>query len=195
MDPTDDELIARQDVRQAEAGAVLADLGVLALLNRVGRPIQTGSSALGLMVTRDIDVTTRCPSLDVAATFDLGRELATHPRVWRVTFRNDTGAWRTGDEYPDGLYWMVEYVADGGTAWKLDLWLIHEDTTQHDLEHMKTLPGRLDRERRAAILRIKEAIQEQPRRDPPIPSYRVYEAVLDHGVRTPEEFEEYLARR
>ena len=194
MDATDDDLLARQDARQAEAAAVLADLDVMALLGQVGRPVQVGSSALGLMVARDIDVTTLCPSLDVAPVFDLGRALATHPRVRRVTFRNDTGAWNTSPDYPDGLYWMVECLSEAGNAWKLDLWLIREGTTQFDLEHLRTLPARLDPERRAAILRIKEAIRDDPGH-PPGPSYRVYEAVLDHGVRTPAEFEAYLARR
>jgi len=197
MDPSDDELLARQDMRQADAAEVLADLGVMALLGRVGRPVQTGASALGLMVTRDIDVTTLCPSLDVAGAFDLGRTLVMHPRVQRVTFRNDTGAWNTDPRYPDGLYWMVEYVSEGGTAWKLDLWLIQEGTTQFDLEHLRTLPHRLDRERRAAILRIKEA--RQARGDsadaPRVPSFEIYEAVLDHGIRTPDEFQAYLDRR
>jgi hypothetical protein len=194
MDSTDKALLARQDGRQAAAVAVLADLGLMGLLRRVGRPVQTGSYALGLMVARDIDVTTLCPALHVAAVFDLGRTLATHPRVWRVTFRNDTGAWRTEGEYPDGLYWMVEYVADGGDAWKLDLWFIREGTTQFDLEHIRTLPARLDDERRAAILRIKEARRDSPGSES-MPSYRVYEAVLDHGIRTPDEFEAYLAAR
>ena len=194
MDQTDDELLARQDARQAEAAEVLADLDVMALLGRVGRPVQTGASALGLMLTLDIDITTLCPSLDVTDAFDLGRNLVVHPRVQRVTFRNDTGAWNTSPDYPDGLYWMVEYVSAGGTAWKLDLWLIKEGTTQFDLEHMRTLPHRLDRERRAAILRIKEARAANPDA-PKIPSFDIYEAVLDHDVRTPAEFEAYLDRR
>jgi hypothetical protein len=37
-----------------------------------------------------------------------------------------------------------------------------EGTTQHDLEHMKTLPGRLDDSTRAAILRIKSAVSDRP---------------------------------
>ena len=194
MGPSDEELLARQEERQAEAAAVLADLGVMVLLSRIGRPVQTGSAALGLMVARDIDVTTLCPSLDVAGSFDIGRTLAMHPRVQRVTFRNDTGRWNTDTRYPDGLYWMVDYVTEGGTAWKLDLWLIQEGTTQFDLEHVRTLPDRLDHERRAAILRIKEARHDRTDAARK-PSYEIYEAVLDHGIRTPDEFQAYLDRR
>ena len=126
-----------------QAASVLADLDLFALLRTVGHPTHTGSSALGLMVARDIDVTTVCPSIDPVPIFDLGRSLATHPRVRRVTFRDDTGRWNTGARYPDGLYWMVEYVADPDVEWKLDLWFLLDGTTQFDLEHMKTLPVRL----------------------------------------------------
>ena len=193
MDQSEEAVLARQAVRQAEAARVMEDLDVMTLMARVGRPVHTGSSALGLLVGRDIDVTTLCSSLDLGPAFEVGHALATHPRVHRLTFRNDTGAWNTSPEYPDGLYWLVDYVAETGESWTLDLWLIPEGTTQWDLEHMRTLPARLDAAQRATILRIKEARQNQTDL-PRVPSYRIYEAVLDHGVRTPAEFEAYLAR-
>ena len=189
---SDTELLARQDALQAQAASVLADLDLFALLRTVGQPTHTGSSALGLMVARDIDVTTVCPSLAPAPIFDLGRSLAIHPRVFRVTYRDDTGRWNTDPRYPDGLYWMVEYVADPNVEWKLDLWFLLEGTTQFDLEHMKTMPGRLTPELRATIIRIKEAVAADPS-SPKHPSYEIYEAVLDHGIRTSEEYMRYRA--
>jgi hypothetical protein len=194
---TDDDLLERQAALQARADEVVRDLDVLALAGTIGTPTRTGSSALGLMVGRDIDITT-VGDLDVGRVFALGQVLAAHPRVWRITFRNDTGRWnKETTRYPDGLYWLVEYVDEAGDAWKLDLWFLAEGTTQFDLEHMKTLPQRLTPEVRAAILRIKEDRQARaaPPAGPPMPSYEIYEAVLDHGVRTPGDFERYLAER
>jgi hypothetical protein len=190
---TDDELFARQAALQARADDVLRDLDVLALLRAVGTPTRTGSSVLGLMVARDIDITTVGPTLDVATIFPLGLSLAEHPRVWRVTFRNETGHWNTSADYVDGLYWLVECDDSAGDRWKLDLWFLLDGTTQYDLEHIQTLPGRLTPEARAAILRIKE---DRVARDvtPSIPSYTIYEAVLDHDVRTPAEFARHLAQ-
>ena len=190
----DIELFERQDALQVQAAAILTDLDAFALLRDVGQATQVGSSALGLMVARDIDITTLCPTLDPGPVFDLGRRLAVHPRVRRLTFRKDTGRWNTHPVYPDGIYWLVEYVADPDVAWTLDLWFLLEGTTQFDLGHVKTLPGRLTPETRAAILRIKEAVYadtSQPRG----PSYAIYEAVLDHGIRTPEAYERYRASR
>jgi hypothetical protein len=184
---TDEAVLARQEVLQTEAAAVLADLDVLALAGAVGRPVRVGGSALGLMVARDIDITTLCPRLEPAMVFDAMRPLVVHPRIRGLSFRKDTGRWHTDPRYPDGLYWRVEYATDAGVAWNLDLWFIHESATQFDLEHMKALPHRLTRESRVAILRIKEAVADAPPRER-VRSYEVYEAVLDHGVRTAEEF-------
>ena len=189
----DDDLLGRQDAIQAAAVAVLADLDLFAVVGAVGRPVQTGSSALGLMVARDIDVTTLCPTLEADGIFEVLRPLARHRHVRRLTFRNDTGRWKVNPAYPDGVYWMVEYVGDDGVEWKLDLWFIADHTTQFDLEHLRTLPPRLTHDARLAILRIKEARHHLDDTDRG-PSYRIYEAVLDHGVRTADDFKRYLER-
>jgi hypothetical protein len=189
-EPDDDDLLAREAALQDEAAAVLVDLDLLALIGPIGIPTQTGSSALGLMVARDIDVTTICPSLELDLVFELGRALARQPRVRRLSFRNDTGAWNVDPAYPDGLYWMVDYRTAAGADWNLDLWFLAEGTTQFDLEHLKTMPQQLRPHTRLAILRIKEACQG---RTPRVRSQRIYEAVLDHGIRTPDAFEGYLA--
>jgi len=191
MTMTDDELLARQDALKAEAAAVLDDLDLIARISGVGRPIRTGSAALGLMVARDIDVTSLCPDLAVAAIWEAVAPLALNPHIPRLAFRNDTGRWNTDPRYPDGLYWMIEYVGDGGDKWNLDLWFLLDGTTQFDLVHMQTLPPRLDRDARVAILRIKTDLHERPPAAR-IPSYRVYEAVLDRGIRTPGEFRRHI---
>jgi hypothetical protein len=191
----DELLLARQAALQAEAAAVLADLDLLQLLGKVGRPVRTGSSVLGLMVRRDIDVTSLCPTLEPLPIFDAVRSIAEHPRIHRLSFRNDTGRWRTEPQYPDGLYWAVQYRTDAGDDWNLDLWFLLEGTTQFDLLHIESLPPRLTPEARLAILRIKDARLGLPADGSPVRSYDIYEAVLDHGLSSPEEFESYLHQR
>ncbi len=184
----DDDLLGRERAREVAAHAVLDDLGLLAALGVVGRPVLTGSCALGVMVRRDIDVTTLCAALEVDAVFGVGGALARHPRVARVAFRNDTDRWNTDPAYPDGLYLGVGYRADDGADWNLDLWFLREGTTQHDLAHLETILPRLGRETRVSILRIKEALAGSPAYGHEVRGYDVYAAVLDGGVRTPEAF-------
>jgi hypothetical protein len=194
-DGTDDATIAREAARQVEARAVLADLDLFAVLGAVGRPILTGGCALGVMVRHDIDVTTLCPSLDVGTLFAAGGTLAAHPRVGRLTFRNDTGRWNTDHAYPDGLYLGVRYRSDAGDDWNLDLWFLREGTTQFDLEHLRTILPRLDREARVAILRIKETLVDSAPYGTEVHGHDVYAAVLDGGVRTPDGFDAWMRER
>ena len=109
---SDTGLFERQDALQAQARAILADLKRLSRCSTTSEWQPRSEAALGLMVARDIDITTLCPSLDPGPVFDFGRRLARHPRVRRLTFRKATGRWNTHAVYPDGIYWLVEYVAD-----------------------------------------------------------------------------------
>jgi hypothetical protein len=181
-------LLDRQLALQDEAAAVLGALELLPLLEQVGRPVQVGSVALGLMVARDIDLTVLCSSLDTAASFDVLRPLAGHPRIRELRFRDDTGRWNTDPNYPDGVYWGLSYRSEAGVDWNLDVWFIHEDSRQFDLEHLESLPPRLTPETREAILAIKSDCLERPWYS----SHGIYTAVLDHGVRTHEEYRVYL---
>lgn len=188
------DLVRQQEELQTQAGALADDLRLDELLNTAGQPVRVGSAALGLMVRRDLDVTVVCERLDTAmreAVVGIGAELTAHERVWRVTFRNDTGGWNTDPSYPDGLYLGVGYQALDGQRWTLDLWFVDEPDRQPDLEHLRTLPGRLTDETRNAILAVKQAWAGKPGYG----SYDVYRSVLDDGVRTPEDYGAWLSRR
>ena len=140
------------------------------------------------MVARDIDFTVLCPELDVAVVFAALRPLAAHRRVRELRFRNDTGHWNVDPEYPDGVYWGPRYRSDAGDDWNLDLWFIHEDSRQFDLEHLESLPPRLTPETRLAILRIKDDCLGRPWYS----SHAITTAVLDHGVRTPADYRAHV---
>jgi hypothetical protein len=192
----DEELFRRQRLLQGEAEAVLDDLDLVAGLEAVGDPIRTGSSALGVMVKPDIDVTTACARLDLSA-FDavgqLATKLARHDRVRQVTFRNDTGAWNTEpDKYPDGLFLQVSYRSVRPRDWSLDLWFVDQPERQPDLAHLRTLLPRLTDETREAILRVKEEWTPRPEYGRTVNGTLIYEAVLDGGVRTLPDFAEWL---
>ncbi len=190
----DDALWQRQFELQREAAAVRADLDLDALCGSLGQPHLVGSAALGLMVWRDLDITVVCSHLDVAAVFDLGRQLASHARVRALQFRNDTGAWNVDPTYPDGVYWAIDY-RDADRRWNIDMWFVDEPARQPDLAHLEVLQPRLDDNARRAILAIKDAWAGRPQYRKTVTSYDIYTAVLDDGVRSPSEFEAHLRRR
>lgn len=191
MPLTDDELLRREQALRQEADAVVADLRLVQQLSELGDPVRTGSSALGLMVWRDIDLTVVCANtLGDGGVIALAGWLALQPSVRQVTYRDDTGGWNVEPEkYPDGLYIQVRYQLVPGQEWHLDIWFVTEPDRMPDLSHLRTIPPQLDPLRRLAILRIKDAWRCKPEYGSKVTGYDIYTAVLDRGVRTPEEFE------
>ncbi|MGC0332381.1 hypothetical protein RKD23_005371 [Streptomyces sp. SAI-170] len=192
-------VLGEQAALRAEAEGVYRDLRLGELLAEVGTPTVVGSTALGLMVRRDLDVDVTCERLDdaaVAAVAGVGGRLARHRDVRLVTFRNDRGAWnQEPDAYPDGLYLGVECRAASGDMWNLDIWFLDEPARQPSTAHLTSLRPRLTDETRAAILGIKRAWADRPEYGTAVRSYDVYRAVLDDGVRDPAGFEAWVRKR
>ena len=194
FDVGDDESERRQEVLQREANRVRIDLDLDRLCTNLGEVHLVGGAALGLVVRRDLDITVVCPTLDVAALFDIGRDLVRHPRVRQLQFRDDTGAWNVDLTYPDGVYWGIDY-RDGDRRWNVDLWFVDDPARQPDLGHVAVLRRRLDRQTRRAILSIKDARMQRGEYGTTVRGYDIYTAVLDAGVRSPAQFEAHLKRR
>ena len=195
-------LLDDQRLLQEEADRVVELLQLEALLSNIGKPIRVGSSAMGLMVRRDIDITVVCKDLSSethAAFSQVGAKLMLMGRhVVSVRFRNDTGAWNADPaSYPDGLYLGVSARANDGIDWTLDIWAVDQPERQPDLNHLRTLLPRLDDDLRGTILLIKKALAaEKPdSSERNIPSAYVYDAALEHGVGSVEQFKEWLAAK
>jgi hypothetical protein len=189
-----------QRLLQEEADQVVQLLQLDALLSHIGRPVRVGSSAMGLMVRRDIDITVICKELSSAtraAFVQAGAKLMLMDRnVISVRFRNDTGAWNTDPaSYPDGLYLGVSARTNEGIDWTLDIWAVDQPERQPDLNHLRTILPRLDDDRRRTILLIKQVLAtEQPHFSKgKVPSAYVYDAVVDDGVGSVRQFMEWLA--
>ncbi len=194
------DLLDNQRLLQEEADQVVQLLQLDALLSHIGRPVRVGSSAMGLMVRRDIDITVICKALSSAtraAFVQAGAKLMLMDRnVISVRFRNDTGAWNTDPaSYPDGLYLGVSARTNEGIDWTLDIWAVDQPERQPDLNHLRTILPRLDDDRRRTILLIKQVLAtEQPHFSKgKVPSAYVYDAVVDDGVGSVRQFMEWLA--
>jgi hypothetical protein len=196
------DLLDSQRLLQEEADQVVELLQLDALLSHIGRPVRVGSSAMGLMVRRDIDITVICKELSaatLAAFVQAGAKLMLMDRnVISVRFRNDTGAWNTDPaSYPDGLYLGVSARTNQGIDWTLDIWAVDQLERQPDLKHLRTLLPRLNDDCRRTILLIKEALATEESRfsEGKVPSAYIYDAVVDHGVVSVKQFTEWLASK
>jgi hypothetical protein len=196
------DLLENQRLLQEEADHVVELLQLDALLSHIGRAVRVGSSAMGLMVCRDIDITVICKELSpatLAAFAQAGAKLMLMDRnVISVRFRNETGAWNTDPaSYPDGLYLGVSARTNQGIDWTLDIWAVDQPERQPDMNHLRRLLPRLNDDRRRKILLIKEALATEESRFPEskVPSAYVYDAVVDDGVGSVKQFLEWLANK
>lgn len=190
-------LLTAQARLQTEADALVVKLDLVALLSAIGKPVRVGSSAMGLMVRRDIDITVICPKLDATLLAEfaaigaglMGRaDIVSH-----VRFRNDSGSWNAEpDAYPDGLYLGLTVRDEAGKSWSFEIWAIDDPTRQPDLRHLETLLPRLSDANRTTILAIKAALLAETQQ--PGPSAWVYEAVMDHGVTDLATFKDWRRR-
>lgn len=138
------------------------------------------------------------PRLDadtIAEVAGIGAELAVAPQVREVTFRDDTGAWNTDPDYPDGVYLGVKSRPFPDQDWNCDLWFVDAPDRQPDLADLSSLAPRLTRETRAAIVGIKQEWAHRPEYGHQVRSVDIYRAVLDDGVRDPTQFTRWRARR
>jgi hypothetical protein len=190
------ELLDRQAILQAEAHQVLVDLDLLARLSHLGHAEHIGSSVSGLMVWRDIDVGARCPNPSADRVFETLRPILTHPGVREVLYREETGP-RSPSGQPEDqrFYFVIRYETAAGNLWKIDVSVRLSDAPRNQLAHLEYLAQHLTRETRLAILWIKDIWHRLPTYPDSVSGIDIYDAVLEHGVRTPEQFETYLRDR
>jgi len=166
-----------------EAEAIVAELGLLDVTGRYGRAEVVGSVALDLIVKLDIDIHLLVDSPDLLAMTDrVYHALLDHPRICevRITDYRAEGGVKIGiDAHP----------APSG-VWSIDIWITDRVETTA-FAYVRRLLQRLTPEHRAAILAIKRAYHARGELRDGI-SRRVYDAVVDKGVRSEDEFRRYL---
>jgi hypothetical protein len=193
---SDHELAARQAALQAEAAAILDELDRSEIFTDI-KPLEvTGSYISNLMCWRDLDV-----GLLVGADYSPGDVLRLIARVMELPgvigfdYRDDRA-----DRSPTGLTkeerYHVPFLLDrAGGIWRLDLTLWLHDLHENVTAWHKALRDSITDEQRAAVLRIKDVWFRRPNYPDQIGGSEIYAAVIDDGVRTPEEFRTWLADR
>jgi len=187
------QLLQRQDALQHASRTVLEELNLISLLSSAGTLRQVGSSVLGLMVWRDIDLSISSPGLTIERAYEIMRPFYTHPRVKQIRYLNGSGPFNpTGLQVDERYYFAFLYDNHAGNEWKIDIsfWLgegVHPEPMQDELERELTPETRL------AILWIKDIWYRLPAYRSVIYITDIYNAVLHHGVRTPAQFDQYLA--
>jgi hypothetical protein len=173
-------LLDRQESLQREADSVITRIRLLEVLGAAGRVIPLGSSVTGLMVWRDLDFGVDAPQLTKAGAWELVAPLL--DRCSSLHYEDD------GD---NARHYFV-FRIDG---WKIDISIWVAGVPAGVEAFQSALPGRLNDDLRMTILGLKDAWHTQPAYPYIVSAFEIYEAVLDHGVRTLDELDRYLAAR
>lgn len=190
------ELLERQDMLQAEAWRTLDALDLAAALASIGPMEVIGSLATGLMVWRDIDLLVVAPGLSASVAHEALTRYFGHPKIGAIRYRYDRAAQNpTNDPNDDRYYYALFYQGVDGHEWKIDLSIWIADPPHVERLPPSSLIARLNDATRLAILWIKDQWFARPEYRMTVYSVDIYDAVLDHGVRTPEEFAAYLRER
>lgn len=176
----DDELLARQAELQGEAERFVRELGLVEILARAGRVLPLGSAVTGLMVWRDIDFGVDARGLTADAAWKTVRPLL--GRCSSLHYANDHEERRH--------YFVIEIE-----GWKVDVSLWFAGVPPLVEPFQGELPARLTDESRLAILRLKECWHRLPHYPEIVSAWEIYDAVLNHEVRTLEELDVFLAAR
>jgi hypothetical protein len=195
MDKIGDEaLLERAVALTAEAVELVDRIDLTSHFKAFGDPVVIGSAISGLMVTRDLDVMFTAPKATPFEVFVALAGISGDGRLLTADFRDERGDRRPTSTITDErLYVVGEYLL-GAQIWKVEItiWLHAVDRPHRAAaEALRNVSA----EQRLAILRIKDHWQHSPSYPYVVSGMDVYAAVLEHDVRTSNEFSSYLRAR
>jgi hypothetical protein len=193
---SDDELSARQTLLRQEAAALLEELDRSGILAELGPLALAGSYLSELMSWRDLDV-----MLLVGADYSpkdvlqLISQLMDLPGVVGFDYRDERARRSPTGQLKDERY-HIPFMIDRGTGiWRLDLTLWLHDLHQNVTAWHESLRDSITGDQRAAVLRIKDVWFRLPNYPDQISGLDIYTAVIEDDVRTPSQFNGWLAAR
>lgn len=190
---SDKEIIKHSRHLRQEASELLNKEGLLSILNAFGTTQVIGSYSLDTMTWPDIDISMNLPDeQNVERFFELGKRIATKFQITKMSYSNHFI--RNFPGFDHGLYWGIQ-LRYAEREWKLDLWGYGDTDYQKHIAESDVLHRQLQQADRAAILRIKHVICQNPDyRGNVYNSMAIYRAVLEDKVESVDEFKAWLEK-
>jgi hypothetical protein len=190
---SDEDLSARQAALQAEATAILADLDLAAAVADVGPMLLAGSYVSGLMCWPDLDVMVFAGAgFSPPDVLRLLQRIVDRPGVVGFDYRDERGPRSPTGTARDERYHVVIELVRADRSWRIDLTLWLNDPHANVTAWHEALRDSVTADQRGAILRIKDVWYRRPSYPDRVGGVQIYTAVLDDGVRTPQEFAAWL---
>ena len=173
---------------QTQADKMLADNKIMDLLARHGQlsPIE-GSYQYGLMMYPDLDVGLLADVVSKHDFANLIADLAAHPAVRGISTADTINFNLSKRPMPKG-YWIGIDIPFENDRWGIDCWLQQPDWGSDQEGDYAARLLRLDQSGKDAVLAIKYELIRNGTYGKQYLSGDVYDAVLDQGIRTVEDF-------
>jgi len=178
---------------KAEADRLLAQSGLLSLLGEYGTVHPTGSYLYDLLTWRDIDL---CLAVDVLShdvVLDIAKRVAAVPHVGSMYYRNELVMQTQGN--PQAIFLCIDFYLPGDARWKVDILVAQDREVQRVLQPGREMCERFTPETSEVIVRIKGDVCQRPGYRREFSSRTVYEAVLEYGIRTVDEWDIWYRNR
>jgi hypothetical protein len=185
-------LFLLDDKLREEADLMLERSGLGRIIEEEGfKPV--GSYVMKTMTWRDLDYEREVVDCDWQQHWELGAKLAKLKWVWSLHAVN---AYTDPRQTDWGYYWGLRAVRPGEhDFWKLDLWTARPGEFESSAPNRPLWEKRLTDTARYDILLIKEAVCVLPEYRNSLLSVHIYEAVLENGVHTIDEFWKWWKKR
>lgn len=169
-------LTQESDSWKQEAEDLLAKSKLNDVLDHYGETIITGSFSYDLMLSPDIDIYLITESPEQTST-SLLQELIKQ-RFWNGYLFYDWLHFRSNKHpgFPKSFYVGLK-ATHNNHRWKVDIWTLNSDA-YHEKDD-DWVSAKLTNETKALILKLKK---ERNDKHLDIPSYQIYDAVLNHGT-------------
>lgn len=178
---------------RAEGDDILNRKGLRKLTEEYSPFHIVGSYTLQLMVWRDLDIVMDAPNITISQFFELGERITALLSPWKMFFTNNRD--NEPRRYPKGLYWGIRLGDIKRGAWKIDLWAFDSDVCQEKVQECQKLASRINDENRLIILDIKTHVWNHPRYRDTMTSQDIYDAVLDHSVKSIDDFWKHMEKK
>lgn len=188
------ELLTQQEKLQAEASELLSTTAVLSFLQRLGEPIQTGSSVTGLMVYPDIDFSVQNDNLNINDAIALTKSLFKELKITSLKIADFNQ-----DKIEHAGYYVGLELPFKDKAWRIDVTVTRKGPISTNPPELADWLDNMNHEDRLTILKLKKELIDAKRyvgaRSQPPYTFRsahLYEAILKGGAKSISDLETYF---
>jgi hypothetical protein len=177
---------------RAQADKMLAETKIMDVLAKHGRlsPIE-GSYLYQLMMYPDLDIGLTADTVTKQDFANLLKDLAAHPSVRGLSTADTINFNISKRPMPKG-YWIGVDIPFEDDRWGIDCWFQQSDWGTDQKNDYANRLINLDQETKDTVLTIKYELIRNGTYGKQYLSSDVYDAVLNHGVRSKEDFQRVM---